>query len=146
MPPSQQRNSTSTSRCPQSCAGNFSIISRENHKSLILKDFDDFLHFKTSHAQRFAQVKTLMWRGLEGYYSFMYIYHLSLSLSLSLSLREIRGGVPKNIEGGDRMHKTNKSITPRKPAPLLGFGFDVTTNNHAHKKTVTAICDAALDV
>lgn len=44
------------------------------------------------------------------------------------------------------MKKTNNRITPRKPAPLLGFGFDVTTNNHAHKKTVTAICDAALDV
>ena len=44
------------------------------------------------------------------------------------------------------MHKTNKSITPRKPAPLLGFGFDAATNNHAHKKTATAICDAALDV
>ena len=44
------------------------------------------------------------------------------------------------------MHKTNKSITPRKPAPLLGFGFDAATNNHEHKKTATAICDAALDV
>lgn len=44
------------------------------------------------------------------------------------------------------MKKMQKGITPRKPAPLLGFGFDVTTNNHAHKKTVTAICDAALDV
>ena len=32
------------------------------------------------------------------------------------------------------MHKTNKSITPLQAAPLLGFGFDVTTNNHAHKK------------
>lgn len=44
------------------------------------------------------------------------------------------------------MHKTNKSITPSKPAPLLGFGFDVTTNKHSHKKSVSAICDAALDV
>jgi len=32
------------------------------------------------------------------------------------------------------MKKMQKGITPRKPAPLLGFGFDVTTNNHAHKK------------
>ena len=65
----------------------------------------------------------------------LYVYLSSLSLSLSLSLSKgNKGGVPKNREGGDRMHKTNKSITPRKPAPLLGFGFDVTTNNHAHKK------------
>ena len=32
------------------------------------------------------------------------------------------------------MKKMQKSITPRKPAPLLGFGFDVTTNNRTHKK------------
>ena len=44
------------------------------------------------------------------------------------------------------MHKTNKCITPRKPAPLLGFGFDAATNNHAHKKSVPAVWDAALDV
>ena len=44
------------------------------------------------------------------------------------------------------MHKTNKCITPRKPAPLLGFGFDVATNNHAHKKSTPSICGADLDV
>lgn len=32
------------------------------------------------------------------------------------------------------MKKMQKGITPRKPAPLLGFCFDVTTNNRAHKK------------
>lgn len=44
------------------------------------------------------------------------------------------------------MKKMQKRITPRKPAPLLGFGFDVTTNNHTHKKSVQEICDSALDV
>ena len=44
------------------------------------------------------------------------------------------------------MKKMQKSITPRKPAPLLGFGFDVTTNNHAHKKTLPTFWGAALGV
>lgn len=44
------------------------------------------------------------------------------------------------------MHKTNKSITPRNPAPLLGFGFDVTTNNRTHKKSESEIYDVASDV
>lgn len=44
------------------------------------------------------------------------------------------------------MKKMQKGITPRKPAPLLGFCFDVTTNNHTHKKSVPAICDTAMDV
>lgn len=43
------------------------------------------------------------------------------------------------------MKKMQKCITPRKLAPLLGFGFDVTTNNHAHKKSAPAICGADLD-
>ena len=32
------------------------------------------------------------------------------------------------------MKKMKNYTTPRNPAPLLGFGFDAATNNHAHKK------------
>jgi len=32
------------------------------------------------------------------------------------------------------MKKMQKCITPLQPSPLLGFCFDVTTNNRAHKK------------
>lgn len=44
------------------------------------------------------------------------------------------------------MKKMKKRITPCKPAPLLGFGFDAPTNNRTHKKSVLAICGGALDV
>ena len=44
------------------------------------------------------------------------------------------------------MKKMQKCITPRKPAPLLGLSFDAPTNNHAHKKSVPAVWNAALDV